>query len=103
MKRSQSKHLISLKRVTWEEKRRAFIVVRMTLRFQFRWNLEPASAASCTGMAVSLSAALALYFRGPRYEALELLPGTPGGVAITSVGKYAPITDHEPEVRGARR
>jgi hypothetical protein len=53
--------LILLERVTWAEKWRAIIVVRMRLRLQFTWNLEPASAASCTGMAVALSAALALY------------------------------------------
>ncbi len=103
VQRSQSKLL--LERVTWVEKRRAIIVECIMLRLQFTWNLEPASATSCKGMTVSLSAALALYFRSSRYKALELLPGTPDGVAITSVGEYATITDHGPKVegRGARR
>ena len=44
-------------------------------------------------MAVFLSAALA--FRGSRYEALELLPETPGWVAITSVGQGTRVGDRD--------
>ncbi len=43
-------------------------------------------------MAVSLSAAVA--FRGSRYDALELLPRTPG-VAITLVGEGTRVGDRD--------
>jgi hypothetical protein len=79
-------------RVTWADKWRAIIVERMTLR---SWNLKPASRRP--------PAHDRRYpCQKPRAinEALELLPGTPVGVATTPVGEYATITDHEPKVEG---